>query len=199
MRIFGDVVSGYGSDFALFPELFTASLDGRLQPFIWGRSHRVNETWTHSETFPELAISYNINIITGSMPYRKRHVIQCWFSLKDGTSEMYLLKRSSTLQGNDRLTNWTFDYGLRENRLWFVMMLNFRTFRLMNEGMNICLFLSWRYQNAYTRSKHCAQARAIKTVLRSHCWLCSNLQRWITWIFNTHNPAVFTPLICFSK
>jgi predicted amidohydrolase len=36
---FIDAVLGYGSDFALFPEFFTAPFNGRLQPFIRGRSY----------------------------------------------------------------------------------------------------------------------------------------------------------------
>jgi GNAT superfamily N-acetyltransferase len=69
-EFFVDAVSGYRSDFALFPEFFNAPLmaeNNHLQ-----ESEAIRELAKHTELlvkkFAELAISYNINIITGSMP-----------------------------------------------------------------------------------------------------------------------------------
>jgi hypothetical protein len=46
--------------------------------------------------FPEHIL--NINIITGSMPYRKRHIIQRWFSLRRNF-EMYAKFKQFSIEG----------------------------------------------------------------------------------------------------
>ena len=72
-RVFIDAVSGYKSDFVLFPEYFNAPLMAnsitwvRLSLFVhWHSTRRKSETVSVN-----LAIKHNINIITGSMPYVK--------------------------------------------------------------------------------------------------------------------------------
>ncbi len=71
IEFFIDVVSGYGSDFALFPELFIAPLMADFNHL--SESDAIREIARYCEPirkrFQEFAISYNINIITGSMPY----------------------------------------------------------------------------------------------------------------------------------
>jgi len=70
-EFFIDVVSGYGCDFALFPELFTAPLMADYNHLT--EAEAIRELAKYSEPirkrFQEFAISYNINIISGSMPY----------------------------------------------------------------------------------------------------------------------------------
>src|SRR5690606_37685584 len=67
---FIDAVSGYRSDFALFPEFFNAPL--MAQHNNLKESDAIRELASHTKSivakFSEFAISYNINIITGSMP-----------------------------------------------------------------------------------------------------------------------------------
>jgi hypothetical protein len=77
------------------------------------------------------------------------------------------------------------------------MMLNFRTFRLMaDEGMNI-LFVPFLTdtQNAYTRVKHCAQARAIENMLRGNSWLWKSSKGEQHGYSIRTIQAVFTPSI----
>ncbi|HYD92121.1 MAG TPA: GNAT family N-acetyltransferase, partial [Flavobacterium sp.] len=92
-EFFIDAVSGYGSDFALFPELFVAPLMADFNHL--SEADAIREIARYSEPirkrFQEMAISYNINIITGSMPLvEEGNLYNVGFLCKrDGTSEMY--------------------------------------------------------------------------------------------------------------
>ncbi|MCL4142047.1 UNVERIFIED_CONTAM: hypothetical protein GTU68_050496, partial [Idotea baltica] len=67
---FIDAVSDYKSDFALFPEFFNAPLMAPYNDLSAGKAIRKLAEFTHilKDKFSEFAISYNVNIITGSMP-----------------------------------------------------------------------------------------------------------------------------------
>lgn len=69
-EFFVDAVSGYRSDFALFPEFFNAPLMAENNHLE--ESQAIRELARHTaglvEDLSRLAIAYNINIITGSMP-----------------------------------------------------------------------------------------------------------------------------------
>jgi len=67
---FVDAVSGYRSDFALFPEFFNAPLMAEYNHLSEPMAIRKLSEYTEAivNKFSELAITYNINIITGSMP-----------------------------------------------------------------------------------------------------------------------------------
>ena len=70
---FIDAVSAYRSDFALFPEFFNAPLmaDNNHLPESQAIRELAKFTPVIVQKFSELAITYNINIITGSMPELK--------------------------------------------------------------------------------------------------------------------------------
>ncbi|WP_096201537.1 bifunctional GNAT family N-acetyltransferase/carbon-nitrogen hydrolase family protein [Bacillus sp. FJAT-45350] len=63
-----DVASGYGSDFAVFPEIFTLQLLSFLPEKSPSRAIRKLAEYTEDyiELFTNLAVKYNINIIGGS-------------------------------------------------------------------------------------------------------------------------------------
>src|SRR5690606_29930718 len=70
VEYFVDAVSDYESDFVLFPEFFNAPLMGLEQ---FKNSHEaVRYLASYTDIFVKkmshLAVSYNINIISGSMP-----------------------------------------------------------------------------------------------------------------------------------
>ena len=67
---FVNAVSNYRSDFALFPEFFNAPLMAENNQLSEPEAIRelTKHTKTITEKFSKFAISYNINIITGSMP-----------------------------------------------------------------------------------------------------------------------------------
>jgi GNAT superfamily N-acetyltransferase len=90
---FIDAVSGYRSDFALFPEFFNAPLMADNNHL--NESEAIRELSKHTDTivqkFSELAIAYNINIITGSMPEMKNDLLYNvgYLCRRDGTTERY--------------------------------------------------------------------------------------------------------------
>ena len=173
-EFFVDVVSGYGSDFALFPELFIAPLMADYNHL--SEAEAIRELAKHSDPirkrFQELAISYNINIITGSMPYLENGTLYNvgFLCKRDGTSEMYAKIHVTP----NEVQHWgmtggstikTFDTDCGKIGIMICYDVEFPELsRLMaDEGMNI-LFVPFLTdtQNAYTRVKHCAQARAIE-------------------------------------
>ena len=73
VEFFIDAVSGYKSDFVLFPEYFNAPLMAKFNHMGEAQSIRALAQYTEEirDRFINLAIKHNINIITGSMPYVK--------------------------------------------------------------------------------------------------------------------------------
>ena len=90
---FIDAVSGYRSDFALFPEFFNAPLMAENNHL--SESEAIRELAKHTESivqkFSEFAITYNINIITGSMPEVKDDLLYNagYLCKRDGSIERY--------------------------------------------------------------------------------------------------------------
>ena len=70
IEFFVDAVSDYKSDFILFPELFNAPLMAEYNHLNEAEAMRSLASYTDRllKTFSDFAITYNINIITGSMP-----------------------------------------------------------------------------------------------------------------------------------
>ncbi|MGK0364155.1 MAG: GNAT superfamily N-acetyltransferase [Saprospiraceae bacterium] len=93
---FVDAVSGYRSDFALFPEFFNAPLMAENNHLPEPEAIRELAKYTERivQRFSELSISYNINIITGSMP-----------EMKDGNlyNVGYLCRRDGTIERYEKL------------------------------------------------------------------------------------------------
>ena len=94
VEFFVDAVSDYKSDFILFPEYFNAPLMARFNNEAESEAIRGLAAYTDEirERFIKLAISYNINIITGSMPLIKedgRLYNVGFLCRRDGTTEMY--------------------------------------------------------------------------------------------------------------
>lgn len=92
VEFFVNAVSDYKSDFVLFPEYFNASLMAKFNHLGEAQSIRGLAQYTEEirERFVNLAISYNINIITGSMPLLK----------EDGAlyNVGYLIRRDGSLR-----------------------------------------------------------------------------------------------------
>lgn len=171
---FIDALSGYRCDFALFPEFFNAPIMAKYNNLGEAEAIRKLADYTQRivDEFSKFAISYNINIITGSMP-----------ELVNGKlyNAGYLCKRNGDLERYEKL-HVTPD----ESRIWALNGGNtLKTFDtdsgkigilicydsefpelsrlLADEGMDI-LFVPFLTdtQNAYSRVRLCAQARAIE-------------------------------------
>src|SRR3546814_18210740 len=70
VEFFVDAVSGYGADFALFPEFFNTPLiePYNHMPTTEAMRELANMTAEIQQHIQQLAVSYNVNIIAGTMP-----------------------------------------------------------------------------------------------------------------------------------
>ncbi|KAF2507442.1 bifunctional GNAT family N-acetyltransferase/carbon-nitrogen hydrolase family protein [Flavobacterium foetidum] len=205
-EFFIDVVSGYGSDFALFPELFIAPLMADYNHL--SEAEAIRELARHSEPirkrFQEFAISYNINIITGSMPYLEGgNLYNVGFLCKrDGTSEMYTKIHITPnevvhwgMKGGSQFKTFDTDCGKIGILICYDVEFPELSRLLADEGMNI-LFVPFLTdtQNGYTRVKHCSQARAIE----NECYVAiagcvGNLPKVNNMDIQYAQASVFTP------
>lgn len=205
-EFFIDAVSGYSSDFALFPEFFAAPLMADYNHLSEPEAIKELAKFTEAikDKFQEFAIAYNINIITGSMPFQEDdHIYNAGFICRrDGSNEMY---RKIHITPNE-----VFHWGITGGnvikaidtdcgKIGIVICYDVEfpeQIRIMaDEGMNI-LFVPFLTdtQNGYTRVKHCAQARAIE----NECYVAiagcvGNLPKVNNMDIQYAQAAVFTP------
>lgn len=171
---FVDAVSAYRSDFALFPEFFNAPLMADNNHL--SESEAIRELAKHTpeivRQFSELAISYNINIITGSMPEIVGDLLYNvgYLCKRDGTTERYEKIHVTPdeakiwgMQGGHELKTFDTDCGKIGVLICYDSEFPELSRILAEEGMDI-LFIPFLTdtQNGYSRVRHCAQARAIE-------------------------------------
>lgn len=206
VEFFVDAVSDYKSDFILFPEYFNAPLMAKFNHL--GESEAIRELakYTHEvrERFVNLAISYNINIITGSMPLVKEDGLYNvgFLCRRDGSYETYEKihitpdeSKSWGLTGGSTLQ--TFETDCVRIGILICYDVEFPELsRIMaDQGMQI-LFVPFLTdtQNAYSRVRVCAQARAIENecfVVIAGC--VGNLPRVHNMDIQYAQSGVFTP------
>ncbi len=173
-EFFVDSVSSYRSDFALFPEFFNAPLMAKNNHLP--ESQAIRELAKHTpeivQRFSELAISYNINIITGSFPEIKNDLLYNvgYICKRDGSTERYEKLHVTPdeakvwgLQGGTELKTFDTDCGKVGVLICYDSEFPELSRLLADEGMDI-LFVPFLTdtQNGYSRVRHCAQARAIE-------------------------------------
>ena len=171
---FVDAVSAYRSDFALFPEFFNAPLmaDNNHLPESEAIRELAKYTPQIVQKFSELAISYNINIITGSMPEIKNELLYNvgYICKRDGSTERYEKLHVTPdeakvwgMQGGNELKTFDTDCGKIGVLICYDSEFPELSRLLADEGMDI-LFIPFLTdtQNGYSRVRHCAQARAIE-------------------------------------
>jgi predicted amidohydrolase/GNAT superfamily N-acetyltransferase len=171
---FVDAVSGYRCDFALFPEFFNAPLMAENNHL--SEPDAIRELASHTESvvqkFSDLAISYNINIITGSMPevvdgnlYNVGYLCR-----RDGTidrfEKLHVTPDESKvwgLQGGKSIKAFDTDCGKIGIVICYDIEFPELSRILADEGVDIIFvpFLT-DTQNGYSRVRNCAQARAIE-------------------------------------
>ena len=207
VEFFVDAVSDYKSDFILFPEYFNAPLMAKYNHLGEAQSIRGLAEYTEEvrDRFINLAISYNVNIITGSMPYMKDDgkLYNVGFLIRrDGTHEMYEKIhvtpdeiKSWGLTGGDMVQ--TFDTDCAKIGILICYDVEFPELsRIMaDQGMQI-LFVPFLTdtQNGYSRVRVCAQARAIE----NECFVAiagsvGNLPRVHNMDIQYAQSGVFTP------
>ena len=173
-EFFVDAVSGYRSDFALFPEFFNAPLMADNNHL--GEAAAIRELARHTEEivqrFSKLAISYNINIITGSMPEMvgERLYNVGYLCRRDGSMERYEKLHVTPdeakvwgMTGGTQLKAFDTDCGKIGILICYDSEFPELSRLLADEGMDI-LFVPFLTdtQNGFSRVRHCAQARAIE-------------------------------------
>lgn len=206
IEFFVDVVSDYQSDFIMFPELFNAPLMTAYNHLSGAEAMReiAKNTIPLRDKFMEYAISYNINIITGSMPYLEDGVLQNvgFLCRRDGSYEMYQKihltpaeKSAWGMVGGDSLLAYDTDCGKIGILICYDVEFPELPRLLADQGMQI-LFVPFMTdtQNGYTRVRSCAQARAIE----NECYVAiagsvGNLPKVHNMDIQYAQSAVFTP------
>ncbi|HEY0899160.1 MAG TPA: carbon-nitrogen hydrolase family protein, partial [Sphingobacteriaceae bacterium] len=196
----------YQSDFILFPELFNAPLMTAYNHLSGAEAMReiANFTIPLRNKFMEYAVSYNINIITGSMPYLENgNLLNVgYLCRRDGSHEMYRKlhitpsERSAWgMVGGDSIKTFDTDCGKIGIVICYDVEFPELPRILADQGMQI-LFVPFLTdtQNGYTRVRSCAQARAIE----NECYVAiagsvGNLPKVHNMDIQYAQSAVFTP------
>lgn len=203
---FVDAVSDYRADFALFPEFFNAPLMAKNNHLDGSKA--IRELAKHTDEIVEkmmgFAISYNINIISGSFPeVRDDHLYNAgYLCRRDGSVERYEKLHITPdevkvwgMQGGNSLKVFDTDCGKIGVLICYDSEFPELSRLLADEGMNI-LFVPFLTdtQNGYSRVRHCAQARAIE----NECYVA--ISGSVGNLPNVHNmdiqfaqSTVFTP------
>ena len=206
VEFFVDAVSDYKSDFILFPEYFNAPLMAKFNDKSESQAIRELAQYTDEmrERFVKLAISYNINIITGSMPQiREDGLYNVGFLCRrDGSYETYEKihitpdeAKSWGLTGGKRVQTFTTDCAKIGILICYDVEFPELSRIMADQGMQI-LFVPYLTdtQNAYSRVKVCAHARAIE----NECFVViagsvGNLPRVHNMDIQYAQSGVFTP------
>lgn len=178
VEYFVDVVAGYNADFVLFPEYFNAPL--MPLAFSGGEDRTDADAIRDLSTFTdmifeqmiELAVSYNINIIAGSVPLYKDSVLHnvSYLFRRDGTWDcQYKLHVTPDevsqwgLHGGTRLRVFDTDVGKVGILICYDVEFPELSRLLADQGMRILFVPYWTdTKSAYLRVRRCAQARAIE-------------------------------------
>lgn len=171
---FIDAVAGYRSDFVLFPEFFNAPLMAKDNHLSTPEAIRelAKHTKAIVDKFSEFSISYNINIISGSMPEMRDGGLYNvgYLCRRDGTIERYEKLHVTPdeakvwgMQGGNQIKAFDTDCGKIGILICYDSEFPELSRLLADEGMDI-LFVPFLTdtQNGYSRVRHCSQARAIE-------------------------------------
>lgn len=206
VEYFVDAVSRYRSDFVLFPEYFNAPLMAGSNDLSEAEAIRKLAGYTMEirSRFVKLAISYNINIITGSMPLQRENGLYNvgFLCRRDGTCEMYEKihvtpdeTKSWGLRGGHKIRTFETDCARVGVLICYDVEFPELTRIMAEDGLQI-LFVPFLTdtQNAYSRVRLCAQARAIE----NECFVViagsvGNLPRVQNMDVQYAQSAVFTP------
>lgn len=174
VEYFVDALSDYKCDVALFPEFFNAPLMG-LSPStssidaIW---HLAEYTDEIKRAMSQLAVSYNITIIAGSMPVIENDDLYnvCYVCNRDGTIEsqykLHLTPHEKTdwiMKGGNKLNIFDTDFGKIGVLICYDVEFPELARLLAEQEMQILFVPFWTdTKNGYLRVRRCAQARAIE-------------------------------------
>lgn len=206
VEFFVDAVAGYNSDLVLFPELLNAPLLKNFNQENPAEAMRSLAEYTDAiqTAFINMAISYNINIVSGSMPKLHNgdlYNVSC-LCRRDGTWDtQYKLHITPDefqywgLKGGDEIRIFNTDIGKVGILICYDVEFPELARYLVDQGMTILCVPYWTdTKNAYLRVRRCAQARAIE----NECYVAisgsvGNLPRIENMDIQYSQSAVFTP------
>ncbi|WP_139101471.1 bifunctional GNAT family N-acetyltransferase/carbon-nitrogen hydrolase family protein [Marinomonas spartinae] len=207
VEYFIDALSSYKSDFALFPEFFNAPLMG-LSPDQTNQTEAVRFLASFTELFvtemSQMAVSYNINIITGSMPVIEEDNLYnvSYLCRRDGTIEeqgkIHITpheRRDWVIQGDNELRVFETDAGRIGILICYDVEFPELGRLLAEQDMDILFVPFWTdTKNGYLRVRNCAQARAIENECYVViCGSCGNLPQVENLDVQYSQGAVFSP------
>jgi predicted amidohydrolase len=174
VEFFVDALSDYQCDLALLPEFFNAPLMGIDTHQTSFDSIKALAEYSEEilEAISKLAVTYNINIIAGSMPVHEDGELLnvAYLCRRDGTLESQFKihptpheKRAWIMQGGNKLSVFDTDFG--KIGILICYDIEFPELaRLQSEqGMQMLFVPFWTdTKNAYLRVRCCAHARAIE-------------------------------------
>ncbi len=173
-EFFIDAVAGYNADFVLFPEYMSAPLMGLFNDKNPADAIRALAGFSREirNGLLEMAMSYNINIIAGSLPEYSAHELYnvSWLLRRDGTFEaQYKIHvtpdeiRYWGVKGGDALKVFDTDCGKVAILVCFDSEFPELARLAATQGAQIIFVPFWTdTKNAYQRVRYCSQARAIE-------------------------------------
>ncbi|QHT66688.1 GNAT family N-acetyltransferase [Rhodocytophaga rosea] len=206
IEFFVDAVSGYKSDFILFPELFNAPLMAAFNQYTESAAIRMLAGYTEQlrNKFCEFAVNYNVNIITGSMPlYEDGKLYNVAFLCRrngtwDSQYKLHITPNESYhwgVVGGDTLKIFETDCGKIGILICYDVEFPELPRLLAAQGMDL-LFVPFLTdtQNGYNRVRLCAHARAVE----NECYVAiagsvGNLPRVNNMDIQYAQSAVFSP------
>mgnify|MGYP001036180975 CR=1 FL=1 len=206
VEFFIDAISGYRSDFVLFPEFFNAPLMAEFNHLEEPEAIRGLARYTEAlrQRFMEFAVSYNINIISGSMPIIEDGKLLniSYLCRRDGSYESYRKihitpseKSAWGMTGGDTVRVFNTDAGKIGILICYDVEFPELARIYAHQGLDL-LFVPFLTdtQNGYNRVRRCAQARAIE----NECYVAiagciGNLPRVNNMDIQYAQSAVFTP------
>jgi predicted amidohydrolase/GNAT superfamily N-acetyltransferase len=206
VEFFVDAISAYKADFVLFPEFFNAPLMAEFNHMDEPRA--IREVAQHTDWIrqkcQELAVSYNINIIAGSMPLvEDGRLYNASFLLRRDGSWGQARKIHPTpdetaiwgMSGWDQVPVFTTDCGKVAILICYDVEFPELARICADQGMQI-LFVPFLTdtQSAYGRVRICGQARAVE----NECYVAiagsvGNLPQVHNMDVQYGQSAIFTP------
>ena len=206
IEFFVDTVSDYGTDFIMFPEFFNTPLMSPYNalPERMAMEKLAEHTKEIKQRIAQFAVSYNVNIIAGSMPLFERGKLYnvSYLCHRNGQIDQYrkvhITPNESKyygMVGGSEVKVFDTDCGKVGLLICYDVEFPELGRILADQGMQI-LFVPFMTdtQNGYIRVRHCAQARAIE----NECYVAiagsvGNLPRVNNMDIQYSQSAVFTP------
>lgn len=206
IEYFVDVFASYNADFVMFPEFFTFPLIVQFNQDNPPKAIRDVSVFTEQirEEMLRLAVSYNINIIAGSMPVYGEQCLNnvCYLLRRDGTWDsqykIHVTPDETTywgMPGGDKLKVFDTDVGRIGILICYDVEFPELPRILAEQQMQLLFVPYWTdTKNGYERVRRCAQARAIE----NECYVVitgsvGNLPNVENMDIQYSQSAVFTP------